>query len=292
MELKFKISLLSVVCVLCAAMTLPGYGAASVRSLGGAGTYSGTSSAVAAKKNGGATTTAKTTNVARAGSMRVNNTASTSGSRVSATRASGTPRLSIGKYLSGSTMIGSGQSISGGVDAGGSASGGVDPKGLEARVDALEAFVDFDADARENIADKVAGVSDRIESLVLDVDKLSQDLSQVTGEHTTVDYANGVLTVVQGGQSFDYDLNKVFAGKDEVAALQDAIDDIQMGKEALINYYTKSEVNSILEGYAKKGDEKIITADMLDVGNAAPGGLLMLQTNAQGVPEWVDVNIY
>lgn len=289
MEQKFKISLLSVVCVLCAAVTLPGYGAASVRSLGGAGTYVGTSGAAAAKRNG----VSNSVNSARAGSMRVNKSdAATSGSRISATRASGTPRLSIGKYLSGSSMINPGQSVSGGVASGRPDDSDDKPSGLEARVDALEAYVDFDADAQENIADKVAGVSDRIERLVLDVDKLSQDLSLVTGEHTVVDYENGVLTVVQDGQTFNYELNKVFAGKDEVAALQDAIDDIQMGKEALINYYTKTEVDGLLEGYAKKGDERVITADMLDVGNVAPGGLLMLQTNAQGVPEWVDVNIY
>ena len=96
-----KLSTISIACVACAAVSLPALGAAPVRSLGGAGVYS---SAASAKTSGSAVKTA--TNANRGGTVRVNTASTAAPSLRSATaRAAATPRLSIGKYLAGSTAL-------------------------------------------------------------------------------------------------------------------------------------------------------------------------------------------
>ena len=140
MKNKIKISTLSIVCVLCASVAMPGFAASSVRALGGAGTYSSASSAAAAKADG--TAGGGAINSVRAGSMRVNNVAgaNTGAARSGSARATTTPRLSIGKYLSGSSAITGGSSISGANKPDAGSGSGND---LRERVAALEEFVDF-----------------------------------------------------------------------------------------------------------------------------------------------------
>lgn len=120
MNKQIKISLLSLVCGLCAATFSPAFGAPAVRSLGGAGTYTGVSSATAAKTSG-----APAAKSVRASAVR--NTAANLGSvksvgtSTSSTRSAATPRLSIGKYLGGAvtgTTITKGDSSTGGELAG------------------------------------------------------------------------------------------------------------------------------------------------------------------------------
>ena len=108
MKNELKISTLSIVCVLCTAVAMPAFGVSSVRSLGGTGTYTSASSAAAAKSD----KASSATNSVRGGSMRVNNSASASrnATRSSSTRTATTPRLSIGKYLAGSSAISGGSS--------------------------------------------------------------------------------------------------------------------------------------------------------------------------------------
>ncbi len=123
MKKQIKISLLSLVCGLCTATFSPAFGAPAVRSLGGAGTYTGVSSASAAKTSG-----ASAAKSVRASAVR--NTAANLGSvkstvtSASSTRSAATPRLSIGKYLGGAVSVG-GSTISKG-EAGGELAGNVD----------------------------------------------------------------------------------------------------------------------------------------------------------------------
>lgn len=139
MKTKFNILSASLVGIVCASIMTPLYAASSVRSLGGAGTYTGTSSVranVASETSGSAISTA------RAGSLRVNNTAGTRSTNASlrtpSTRSSTAPRLSIGKYLAGSSALAGGSSTKPVVpDQSGSGSD-VDLSGIEADIAQLQ----------------------------------------------------------------------------------------------------------------------------------------------------------
>ena len=94
-----NISTVSVLCVLCTGLAGNAMAAGSVRTLGGTGTFDGTSAASTATRSVSST---------RAGSLRVSpssarlvtSAANTSGNKASGTATSGTTqRLSIGKYL-------------------------------------------------------------------------------------------------------------------------------------------------------------------------------------------------
>lgn len=192
MKYDLKISTLSIVSVLCAAMTMPAFAASSVRSLGGVGTYSSASSAANAKSGSGDATTSM-----RSGSMRVNSSgdkgAAATAGRVGSSRAATTPRLSIGKYLAGSSAISGGSSnkVESGVASGSSV------KSLSKRVDKLE--------------DLVGGI---------DVKQLKDDIAELTGrEEVSVDYQNGVLTIKQGE---DVVVSEEFA---TVEGMEEAVND-------------------------------------------------------------------
>lgn len=138
MKTKFNILSASLVGIVCASIMTPLYAVSSVRSLGGAGTYTGTSSVranVASETSGSAISTA------RAGSLRVNNAAGTRSTNASlrtpSTRSSTAPRLSIGKYLAGSSALAGGSSKP--VVPGGAGSGSdVDLSGIEADIAQLQ----------------------------------------------------------------------------------------------------------------------------------------------------------
>lgn len=234
MKNELKISTLSIVCVLCAAIAAPAFGASSVRSLGGAGTYSSASSAAAAKSNSTGNSTA---NSVRGGSMRMNNT-STSSSRLGTTRAATTPRLSIGKYLGGSTAVSGGSSIRPGESAGGN-QGGSDVSGnLQNRIKVLEEFMGYSSTG-DNIPEQLKDIQ-------LDVDALAADLAVLTGAVTEVVYADGELTVTQDGKDTVFDLTKDFADKSEIEALQDAIDAIVIPN--LDDYAKLTDLDGLLTG--------------------------------------------
>ena len=137
MKKDFRISTLSIVCVLCAATISGAYGAPSVRSFSGAETTA---------------TAAKTPNVttARAGSLRVapttaravsTNKKTTSGSAAVSNRVSTSPRLSIGKYLGGSTAVSGGSSVRPGVGGGTGTSMTPDLSGVEDQIGQLAADI-------------------------------------------------------------------------------------------------------------------------------------------------------
>lgn len=217
MKTKNNISILSMVSVLCAAVVVPSYAASSVRALGGAGTYNSASSAASAKASGAE-------NTARAGSLRVGGT--TGGTRSSSTRGSSAPRLSIGKYLGGSSVVSGGSSLRPGQSGSGTGGGVSGNNGkLQERVEALEQFVGFSENGTQ--------IKDSVADLDLDVKALQTDLSDITGKLTTVEFADGVLTIVQDGKTVtDVELATV-------ADLQAAVDSI---------------VIPSLDGYAKLTD--------------------------------------
>ena len=180
MKYDLKISRLAIVCALFATTAGGAFGAASVRSLGGAGTYSGTAAASGASASTGTASTSGTA-AARAGSLRVSGgtaartTATGSTAKTSsANRAATTPRLSVGKYLGGGTSS-TGSSLRNQTVSSGSGTGGsnVNPDVLDKlddRVDELEKW-------RQALrGDDYIHVDDN--DITLDVDALKDALGQ------------------------------------------------------------------------------------------------------------------
>ena len=216
MKNELKISTLSIVCALCAASVTPAFAASSVRSLGGAGTYQSASSAASAKTSGDS----KAINSVRGGSMRVSNNASgktaTSATRTSSSRAATTPRLSIGKYLAGSSAMGGGSSAKP-IDPGQSDVSG----NIHTRVEALEQFMGY-KEGGDNIPEQLNDIRNDIR---IKTEELAADIADLTGVATSVSYENGVLKIAQGETVNEYDLNKEFATFKD---LEDAINEIEL----------------------------------------------------------------
>lgn len=196
MKNELKISTLAIVCVLCTALS-SAYGASSVRSLGGTGTYSSASSASAASSS--------STAAARSGSVRVTPTTGVSGSSATNTsstnsrRVTTTPRLSIGKYLGGSTSVSTGSSLRPQTPSGGSSSGGdgsMDPevaanlqKAVEDLQDNIVDLKDADDEIKGLLEEKqnaLIPTDDYItienDEIFVNVDNLKEALAGATGE--------------------------------------------------------------------------------------------------------------
>ena len=206
MKKDLKTSTLAIICVLCTAAVSGAYGAASVRSLGGSGTYTSASSAAASNDSGAASV--------RGGSVRVNPTSGVSGTSATVSagtttsgRVATTPRLSIGHYLGGGTSISGGSSLrpqTPGVSTGGTSSGGgsMDPDvaaGLRQEVDQLRRDVDELGSVNDNINDAIDDLSqgkqdalvpvvggyiiiDSNNEIFVDVDALAQEIGEVAGQ--------------------------------------------------------------------------------------------------------------
>lgn len=200
MKKDLKISTVAIVCVLCAAVSAA-HGASSVRTLGGAGTYS---SAAAASGTSTSSATARggsvrvTPTVNRVSSGTVNNSTSAG---VTTTRVATTPRLSIGKYLGGGTAVSGGSSIKpqNPGASGGSSSGGVDPSvaaALRSDVDQLRRDVDTLHDADDALSDKLQNkqnsllpkadgfvlIDDTTNEISVDVENLKDAIGTVAGK--------------------------------------------------------------------------------------------------------------
>ena len=266
MKNELKISTVSIVCVLCASAVSGAYAASSVRSLGGAGTYS---SAASASQSG------TSTGVARAGSVRIApttgkttavkpaNSPSTSAGRVSAS-----PRLSLGKYLGGSTAISGGSSTRpGGSTGGGSTGGGTIDPGLAAelnnRVNVLEDTVadlkSTSEELGETKQDKIfAGDYIAIENgeVFLDVDALGSD--------TTASVANGKLMLsIAGGDPIELvQLSDLLSADDMNAVIDNALatkgfvnqDDLQDVADDVAD--TKTAISGLTTNVSNKADKQ------------------------------------
>jgi len=169
---NLKISTMSVLCVLCAGLTTNAMAAASVRSLGGAGTYDGTS-AVATSTRAVAPTRAGSLRISPAGTRLVT-TNNSSNNTTSGTTTGTTQRLSIGKYLGGATTVSTGGSSSGGSGAGVSAA---EVAELQERIDTLEESVGApNAQAsNETLSGRIAAIEDQIDLIEVGGVQGSQD---------------------------------------------------------------------------------------------------------------------
>ncbi len=206
MKNDLKISTLTIICVLCTAVS-GAYGASSVRSFGGSGTYASASDAAAAN-----TSSATSASSVRGGSVRVNPGSGVSGSSTTIEagtttngRVATTPRLSIGHYLGGATSISGGSSLrpqTPGSSSGGSSSGGdggLEPDvaaGLRQQVDQLQRDVEDLRNADDNINDQLLDkqdalipgddgyiiIDDATNEIFVDVDALQGALETVAGK--------------------------------------------------------------------------------------------------------------
>lgn len=262
MKNELKISTLSIVCALCAATVMPAFGATAVRSLGGAGTYSSASSAASAKS---ASDGSGAINTARGGSMRVGT--STGASRSTSTRAATTPRLSIGKYLAGSSAV------SGGANLGGSSSGSTgsgNSGNLQERIVVLEKFMGFSTTG-DNIPEQLDALDSRIDALSDKIDGLqgggadNEAVSQL--QQDTAALKSQV-------ESFAAQLDNV-ATKDEVegfitsAEVENAIKDMAT-KSDIQNLVSSGELQTEIAKLATKDEiADFVTSD--DVTNAIAG---------------------
>ena len=206
MKHELKISRLAVVCVLCAAVS-GAYGASSVRSLGGSGTYTSAAAAAADGNSGGAASV-------RGGSLRVTPSSGVSGTttNISAGNTTGgrvatSPRLSIGHYLGGGTSVSGGSSIrpitpGGSTSGGGSSSGGSggvssdDLDALRGQVDQLERDIEGLRTADDNFSDALLDkqdvltpgddgyiiIDENTNEIFVDVDALQGALETVAGK--------------------------------------------------------------------------------------------------------------
>lgn len=214
MKTKFNILSASLVGIVCASIMTPSFAASSVRSLGGAGTFTGTSSV---RSNTAASTSGSAVSAARAGSIRINNGTSAkvnSGAslRTPSTRSAAAPRLSIGKYLAGSSALGGGSSSGGNVNVGQSGVSSTEIKEIKEGLAALEAEI-------ENMTGGAADVE------------------------FTYDESTGELIFVHGGESFSADL----ATQESVAALEERLNEAILSAGATIeadeNAYIKIAVD-------------------------------------------------
>ena len=227
MKNELKISTLSIVCVLCAAVAAPAFGAASVRSLGGAGTYSSASSAAATKSTG--------TSAQKSVSAGTTRAATTS------------PRLSIGKYLSGVGATGKPVASTGGSSSG---SMGVGQAGVEQRVTKLEKALgldEYDGDFGGLVID--------VEQMQVDVEQLQKDLNDMTdgGYKVSVEGEDGELTIYQGDEEV---WSGEFATVEGLQALEDKINDIVIPD--LTDYAKKTD----LDGFLTSAELSELTSDV------------------------------
>ncbi len=210
MKHKLNISALSIsmLCAFCAAASTNAYGASSVRTLGGSGTYTSAASAASA---------GTTQPSMRGGSVRVTPTSGTAKPVSSASGAGSvraiapTSRLSIGKYLDTATSIsGGGSSIRPNPNPGGGNSGGGVDDGTAKELDAKIQDLHKDIDKVNQLLDeKQVALNPRQdgfiivdnEDIYIDTDSLADALSAM-GIGGDLDFrvnSDGMLQWQQGG---------------------------------------------------------------------------------------------
>jgi hypothetical protein len=226
----------------------PSFAASSVRSLGGAGTFTGTSSV---RSNTAASTSGSAVSAARAGSIRINNGTSAkvnSGAslRTPSTRSAAAPRLSIGKYLAGSSALGGGSSSGGNVNVGQSGVSSTEIKEIKEGLAALEAEI-------ENMTGGAADVE------------------------FTYDESTGELIFVHGGETFYADL----ATQESVAALEERLNEAILSAGATI----EADENTYIEiAVDEDKNTKTVSAILSALDN---GALTDGLTTAAAVTDYV-----
>lgn len=248
MKTKFNILSASLVGIVCASIMTPSFAASSVRSLGGAGTFTGTSSV---RSNAAASTSGSAVSAARAGSIRINNGTSAkvnSGAslRTPSTRSATAPRLSIGKYLAGSSALGGGSSSGGNVNVGQSGVSSTEIKEIKEGLAALEAEI-------ENMTGGAADVE------------------------FTYDESTGELIFVHGGETFYADL----ATQESVAELEERLNEALLSAGATI----EADENTYIEiAVDEDKNTKTVSAILSALDN---GALTDGLTTAAAVTDYV-----
>ncbi len=266
MKNELKISTLSIVCVLCAAFAAPAFAASTVRSLGGAGTYSSASSAAAAKTSGNVGGSGVSS--VRGGSVRVAPAAKTSAAGVTSSRSAATPRLSIGKYLAGASVIG------GPANNGNNKPGLDDNNGnLQQRIKVLEdliiysGFIEGD-ESQKDIPEQFLAVNDRIDSLDLDVAGLKEDLAYLTkGSVLDVVYESetGTLVVTKLVDDVETIVEYPLSTLGDLLALEQKINS-ELAKYALIEETaTKAELTALETTLTALIETKVATGDIENI---------------------------
>ena len=248
MRTKFNILSASLVGIVCASIMTPSFAASSVRSLGGAGTFTGTSSV---RSNTAASTSGSAVSAARAGSIHINNGTSAkvnSGAslRTPSTRSAAAPRLSIGKYLAGSSALGGGSSSGGNVNVGQSGVSSTEIKEIKEGLAALEAEIE-----------KMTGGAADVEF--------------------TYDESTGELIFVHGGETFYADL----ATQESVAALEERLNEAILSAGATI----EADENTYIEiAVDEDKNTKTVSAILSALDN---GALTDGLTTAAAVTDYV-----
>ena len=240
MKTEFKFVSASIVGIVCASLMTPSFAASSVRSLGGAGTYAGTTSATQA-----ASATKSATTAARAGSIRVDgSTRVNSGSslRTPSTRSASAPRLSIGKYLSTNSSLGTG----GKTELSNTVNSSVNE--LNTRYDELEQTVkNFDIDGLRTDIEELAGAD-----VELSYDPKSGELTIIHGNHTSTESIlnEAAVDAMIAAALKDFDIPE-FEGYEEGEMIRIETDD--NGKKS-VNAIIGALTGEFVDGLAKTSD--------------------------------------
>ena len=314
MKNDLKISTLTIICVLCTAVS-GAYGASSVRSFGGSGTYASASDAAAAN-----TSSATSASSVRGGSVRVNPGSGVSGSSTTieaGTTTSGrvatTPRLSIGHYLGGGTSISGGSSLrpqtpgsSGGSSSGGD--GGLDPDvaaGLRQQVDQLQRDVEDLRNADDNINDQLLDkqdalipgddgyiiIDDATNEIFVDVDALQGALETVAGEDGREVELGSNDTHLLWRYVGDNDWYELIAKADITGPQGEKGEKGDPGEAANLDAYSTTEqmnqaignaIAALADVYATKAElANYATSDDLSLGLAAKANAADVYTKAE-----------
>lgn len=234
MKYDFKTSIISIVSVLCVTVSMPAFAASSVRSLGGAGTYSSAASAANAKGGSVSSNTGASTvsvGATRGGAMRVGSGAdSLANTRVSSARAATSPRLSIGRYLAGASSVGS--SVSKPITPGGSSS---DNTEIINNIDEIKNFVGFGSG----------------ETIVQQLDNLRQQLEDV--DDVEYDDASGILSI-NGTEVNLSNIQDLTDLENRLDRIETSINELQTNLESTVAGYVNTIVEALLATKADKAE--------------------------------------
>ena len=257
MKKEFKLVSASVIGLVCASLMTPSFAVTAVRSLGGAGTYTGTTSA------------AQSATTARAGSVRVGGSTRTSATssaalRTPSTRSATAPRLSIGKYLSTNSSLGTG----GKVELSNTVNSSVNE--LNTKYDELEQTV-------KNF----------------DIDGLRAEVDALTDAEIALSYdeSNGVLTIEHAGHT---DTVSIF-NREEADQIINNLIDSEVSEVRQEIAAVKEQINNHdipeFEGY-ENGDMIEITTD--EQGKKSVNAIIGALTGnfAEGLAKTSDVTDY
>lgn len=268
-------SAITIMCVLCGGWISGAFAAPSVRALGGAGTYTGTTSAAAARTGG---TTATTS--ARAGSVRVTPSVKVSTSTTPRVSNSGTSvstsddqRMSIGKYL--------GPSVTGGAK-------------VSNGTGTAASYTDADFDA---LAETVDDLVDQVDSLVPQVSSLVDQIGSFIGEDylTKTDAADTYLTA-ESLSSLGYATSDALSElSSQVANNKSALEKLNGDKDqdGSVRQIASNEADAAVAAAAQYTDKaiKAATAGTAMPTEKLPEGRYYVWDTTGEKPQWRDIGV-